>query len=227
MKSEKVVTTLETVSTSKWDEVALREDLPTAKELAQFVADRTGVFLDLVGKSKALQYKIAIKVLDGEKVDKEWITDKNPNIDTSDIIPEEPMRPIPARGKDLPEVGLHFNNFGASGLPHPQRPQSEDKVAVEFKKYPCGTITYEVTGPIELKPVGTKMNKYGQQVPEQYVWDDARTGEQILQRPDGSLAGSVATGLKVFMTNTYKAWHMIDVPLAASNQKALDNPWAA
>jgi hypothetical protein len=225
MTKDTVVTKPVVETKSTWDIGALREDLPTAKELAQFVYNRTGIALDLVGKSKEIQYKVAVDVLDGKPAPKEFITKENPFVDKTDIIPTEELRAVPARDAKLPDVGSHFHIFTATNLPHPENPQSDDKVNVTFRKYACGTISYEVVGPIELKPVGVKLNKYGKEVPEQFVWSDTRTGEQVLQRPDGTLPTKRAQGLKVFMEGTYKAWHLVDRPLANAMQKALDNPW--
>ena len=43
-----------------YDIDALKSDLPTAKELAQFVYDRTQIALDLVGKPKEDQYQVCL-----------------------------------------------------------------------------------------------------------------------------------------------------------------------
>jgi hypothetical protein len=42
-----------------YDIDALKADLPTAKELAQFVYDKTQISLDLIGKPKEDQYQVA------------------------------------------------------------------------------------------------------------------------------------------------------------------------
>ena len=49
-----------------YDIDALKEDLPTAKDLAQFVYDKTQIALDLVGKSKEDQYQVARNALEGK-----------------------------------------------------------------------------------------------------------------------------------------------------------------
>ena len=61
-----------------YDIEALKADLPTAKELAQFVYDKTGVALDLVGKPKEEQYQVAKNALDGKRVPQDYLTGENP-----------------------------------------------------------------------------------------------------------------------------------------------------
>ena len=51
-----------------YDIDALKADLPSAKELAQFVYDRTQIALDLVGKPKEEQYLVAKNALEGKKI---------------------------------------------------------------------------------------------------------------------------------------------------------------
>lgn len=60
-----------------YDIEALKADLPTAKDLAQFVYDRTQISLDLIGKSKEDQYIVAKNALEGKKIPAEYITDEN------------------------------------------------------------------------------------------------------------------------------------------------------
>jgi hypothetical protein len=55
-----------------YDIDALKEDLPTAKDLAQFVYDKTQIALDLVGKPKEDQYQVAKNALEGKKVHAEF-----------------------------------------------------------------------------------------------------------------------------------------------------------
>ena len=56
-----------------YDIEALKADLPTAKELAQFVYDRTNIALDLIGKPKDEQYQVAKNALEGKKVPSEFV----------------------------------------------------------------------------------------------------------------------------------------------------------
>jgi len=70
-----------------YDVDALKADLPNAKELAQFVYDKTGLALDLIGKPKEEQYLAAKNALEGKKVPQDFITDDNPYVDKKDLIP--------------------------------------------------------------------------------------------------------------------------------------------
>ena len=70
-----------------YDIEALKADLPTAKDLAQFVYDRTQISLDLIGKSKEDQYIVAKNALEGKKVPAEYITNENPYVDKRETIP--------------------------------------------------------------------------------------------------------------------------------------------
>ena len=60
-----------------YDIDALKADLPTAKELAQFVYDKTNISLDLIGKPKEEQYVVAKNVLEGKKIPSEFLTNEN------------------------------------------------------------------------------------------------------------------------------------------------------
>ena len=82
---------------------ALKADLPTAKELAQFVYDRTGLSLDLIGKPKEEQYLAAKNALEGKKVPGEFITTDNPYVQKSDLIPKDEIPPLPSRDPNLPD----------------------------------------------------------------------------------------------------------------------------
>ena len=78
-----------------YDIDALKADLPTAKELSQFVYDKTGIALDLIGKPKEEQYLAAKNALEGKKVPQDFITTDNPYVDKKDIIPiDEKKQPI-------------------------------------------------------------------------------------------------------------------------------------
>ena len=86
-----------------YDIDALKADLPSARELAQFVYDRTQIALDLVGKPKEEQYLVAKNALEGKKIPAEYVTDENPFVDKTNTIPKDPIPPLPARGPELPE----------------------------------------------------------------------------------------------------------------------------
>jgi hypothetical protein len=171
-----------------YDIEALKADLPTAKELAQFVFDKTNglISLDLVGKPKDDQYQVAKNALEGKKIPAEFITGANPYMDKKDEIPEDPLRVMPPRDTSLPDPDAQIHFFGATNMPHPLDPQSDKKVYIEFRKYENGMITYTITGPVEQVPVGEKKNRYGQTVPEKYTWIDPRTPETVMRNADGT-----------------------------------------
>jgi len=210
-----------------YDIDALKSDLPTAKELAQFVYDRTGVALDLIGKNKEEQYTVAKNVLEGKKIPSEFLTDENPYVDKKDLIPEDPLPELPPRSKDLPDPESQVHYFGATNMTHPLDPQSDRKVYIDFKKYDNGTITYQITGPVEKVAVGSRINKYGQTVPEKYTWLDPRSPEKVLRRPDGTFT-SEGRGLYTYCVGEKGGgiWSLIDREQVSISQKNIANPWA-
>ena len=169
-----------------YDIDALKEDLPTAKELAQFIYDKVGVSLDFVGKPKEDQYQIAKNALEGKKIPSEYVTELNPYIDRKETIPMDELKPMPPRPTDLPDPTSQIHFFGATNMPHPSDPQSDRKVQINFRKYNNGLITYQIMGPLEQQAVGSRLNKFGQNVPEKYTWLDPRTEETVMKRPDGT-----------------------------------------
>jgi len=210
-----------------YDIEALKEDLPTAKELAQFVYDKAGVALDLVGKPKQEQYEVAKNVLEGKKVPSEFLTDNNPYVEKKDIIPEDPMRKLPKRNIDLPDEEAQVHYFGATNMPHPLDPQSDKKVYIDFRKYENGLITYQITGPVEKVAVGEKLNKYGQTVPEKYSWIDPRTEERVLRNPDGTFTKE-GRGVHTFLIGEKGGgiWSLIDRDIVSISAKNIADPWA-
>jgi hypothetical protein len=210
-----------------YDIEALKEDLPTAKELAQFVYDKAGVALDLVGKPKQEQYEVAKNVLEGKKVPSEFLTDNNPYVEKKDIIPEDPMRKLPKRSIDLPDEEAQVHYFGATNMPHPLDPQSDKKVYIDFRKYENGLITYQITGPVEKVAVGEKLNKYGQTVPEKYSWIDPRTEERVLRNPDGTFTKE-GRGVHTFLIGEKGGgiWSLIDRDIVSISAKNIADPWA-
>jgi hypothetical protein len=210
-----------------YDIEALKADLPTAKDLAQFVYDRTQISLDLIGKSKDDQYQVARNALEGKKVPAEFITDENPYVDRKEQIPVDEVRKLPERSKDLPpeENRVHF--FGATNMPHPLDPQSDKKVGINFRKYDNGLITYQVMGPLEQIAVGTKINKYGQEVPERFSWIDPRTEELVMRNPDGTFTQK-GRGLHTFLIGEKGGgvWSLIDRDMTTVTAKNIADPWA-
>lgn len=212
-----------------YDIEALKIDLPTAKELAQFVYDRTDgvISLDLVGKSKEDQYQVAKNALEGKKVPADFLSNNNPYVDKKEMIPVDEKRKLPERSADLPPIESRVNFFGAFNMPHPNDPQGDKKVQINFHKYDNGLITYQIMGPLEQIAVGTKINKYGQEVPERYSWIDPRTEELVLRRPDGTFTEK-GRGLYLFCSGEKGSgiWRMIDKDISAVSAKNITDPWA-
>jgi hypothetical protein len=212
-----------------YDIEALKADLPTAKELAQFVFDRSNgvISLDLIGKPKEEQYQVAKNALEGKKVPSEFLTGQNPYMDKKDEIPEDTLKELPPRSKDLPDPDAQVHFFGATNMPHPLDPQSDKKVYIEFRKYENSLITFTITGPIEQVPVGEKKNRYGQTVPEKYTWIDPRTPETILRNADGTFTKE-GRGLHTYCIGEKGGgiWSMIDRDMVTVTAKNIANPWA-
>ena len=212
-----------------YDIASLKEDLPTARELAQFVYDKTDgtISLDLIGKPKEEQYIVAKNALEGKKVPSEYLTGDNPWVDKKDIIPEDPLPKLPKRNIDLPDPEAQVHYFGATNMPHPLDPQSDKKVYIDFRKYENGLITYQITGPVEKIAVGEKINKYGQTVPEKYSWIDPRTEEKILRNPDGTFTKE-GRGIHTFLIGEKGGgvWNLIDRDIVSISAKNIADPWA-
>lgn len=210
-----------------YDIEALKADLPTAKDLAQFVYDKTQIALDLIGKPKEEQYLVAKNALEGKKIPQEYLTDENPYVDRKELIPVDEMKKIPPRPTDLPpeENRVHF--FGATNMPHPLDPQSDRKVMINFWKYDNGMITYQISGPVEQVAVGSRLNKFGQTQPEKYAWIDPRTEEILLRRQDGSYTEK-GRGIYSFCIGEKGAgiWPLIDKDVISFTEKNIANPWA-
>jgi len=210
-----------------YDVEALKADLPTAKELAQFVYDKTQIALDLVGKPKEEQYLVAKNALEGKKVPSEYQTEENPYIDRKELIPVDEMKKIPERSADLPPIDSRIHFFGATNMPHPLDPQSDRKVMINFWKYDNGIITYEISGPIEQVAIGSRINKFGQTQPEKFSWIDPRTEEIILRRQDGSFTEK-GRGIYSYCIGEKGAgiWPLIDKDIISFTEKNIANPWA-
>ena len=210
-----------------YDIDALKADLPTAKELAQFVYDKVGVSLDLIGKPKEEQYVVAKNALEGKKIPTEFKTDDNPYVDKRELIPVDEVAKMPKRSDDLPDIESMVHFFGATNMPHPFDPQSDKKVQIHFRKYDNGVITYQIAGPLEQIEVGSRINKYGQTQPERISWIDPRTPEELLRRPDGTFTEK-GRGLYLYCTGEKGSgiWRFIDKDIASVSEKNITNPWA-
>ena len=210
-----------------YDIEALKADLPTAKELSQFVYDKTQIALDLIGKPKEEQYLVAKNALEGKKIPQDYQTDENPYIDRKELIPVDEMKKIPPRPDDLPPEDARVHFFGATNMPHPLDPQSDKKVMINFWKYENGMITYQISGPVEQVAIGSRINKFGQTQPEKYGWIDPRTEEILLRRQDGSFTEK-GRGIYSYCIGEKGAgiWPLIDKDVITLTEKNIANPWA-
>lgn len=212
-----------------YDIAALKADLPTAKELAQFVYDKVHVNLDFIGKPKEDQYKVAKVVLEGGKFPSEYASEVNPYLDKKELIPVDQIKSLPERNKNLPPVESRIHFFGATNMPHPSPSEqgSNKTVHISFYKYDNGMLTFQIMGPIEQIAIGKRVNKFGQEVPESYSWIDPRTAEEVLRRPDGSYTEQ---GRKLYAYCVGEKgsgiWPLIDKEILDTIAKNITNPWA-
>jgi len=183
--------------------------------------------LDFVGNPKEDQYSVAKNALEGKKVPSEYMTELNPYIDRKETIPMDELKPLPPRPKDLPDPDSQVHFFGATNMPHPEDPQSDRKVQINFRKYENGIITFQIMGPVEQQAVGERLNKFGQRVPEKYTWLDPRTEEIVMRRPDGTYTEK-GRGLFQYCSGEKGGgiWGLIDRDLVSISQKNVVNPWA-
>lgn len=217
----------------EYDLEGLMNDFPTAKELERFVYDETGIVLNLKGRQNKLKYEIAKDVLNGAGVDDKFLGKDNPYLDKSDLVPVDPIKPAPDRGTGLPPVSEIQNSFHSRMIPHVDEDLRAKgrHVHITFRKYSTGDITFEVLGPIDEKPVGEKIDKYGRTRPEIITWVDPRTGEQLAQRPDGTLTpqGKKLRALmrsdrfRVNKSNQWDVW--IDRDFIQDSDSIIRNPW--
>tara|TARA_R110000868_G_scaffold21535_9_gene89170 strand:- start:4869 stop:5639 length:771 start_codon:yes stop_codon:yes gene_type:complete len=214
-----------------FDLEGLMTDFPTARDLEKFVFDQTGIVLNLKGRSNKFKYQSAMDVLNGQKPDEYLLGKENPYLDKNDIIPVDELRssfPIPAEVRGVPLVTL----FQSKQFPHPD---ADWKAAgqlcdVVFKKYSNNVITYEIIGPVAQRAVGTRLNKYGKEVPERFTWVDPRTGEQVIRNENGAFT-PVGTRLKAAMqrrrvanTDHWAAWVDRDFVVGGDSLNTND-PW--
>ena len=224
-------TVIENSKHNDFDLEGLMQDFPTATELERFVFDQTNVVLNLKGRSTQVKYSTALAVLNGESVDPKYVTQGNPYLDKSDLVPEEPLRPVPERDARLPDPETMAHSFFTSQLPHPDREarSRQQHVDVQFRKYKNGMVSYEVLGPLEPRPEGVKLNKYGKEQPEIIRWLDPRTGEQLVKLPSGELT-EMGVRLKAQFENPknpllYGLWFRIDRNVASADPSILRDVW--
>lgn len=215
----------------EYDLEGLMTDFPTAKELERFVFDETGIVLTLKGRANKLKYQVAMDVLNGVDVDPKFIGRDNPYLEKADLVPEEPMKPTPARDAGIPNRDQLQNEFFTAFVPHSDveyRAQGR-KMHCTFRKYKNGVITYEVLGPIEPRPEGIKIDKFGRERPEIIRWVDPRTGEKLIQRQDGTLTPvgrNLRAMMQTFRYNNTNQWlRYVDRDFISLDTKAAVNPW--
>jgi hypothetical protein len=141
------------------------------------------------------------------------------------------MKELPPRDPEIPDREQIQNEFFTAFVPHsdPDYHARGVKMHCTFRKYKNGCITYEVLGPIEPKPYGEKIDKFGRLRPEIIRWVDPRTGEQIVQREDGTMT-PIGRRLKAMMQtlkyNDSNQWlKYIDRDFVSLDQRAAQNPW--
>ena len=215
----------------EYDLEGLMTDFPTAKELERFVYDETGIVLNLKGRANKLKYQIAMDVLNGTEVEDKFIGKENPYIERSEMIPTDPIKEPPQRDKTLPPKDQQQNAFYSPVIPHPDEESRMlgKKVHGVFRKYKNGMISYEILGPLEQRPHGEKIDKFGRSRPEVIKWVDPRTGEQVLMREDGTLTPigkRLRATLQTFKVNKSTQWDVwVDREFVELNDEAAHNPW--
>jgi hypothetical protein len=219
------------LNSGDFDIEGLMTDFPTATELERFVYDQTSVVLNLKGRANKLKYQIAMDVLNGNDIDSKYIGENNPYIDKAELIPTEDLKPIPERDSTLPGRHELQNSFYSPLVPHPDEEQraQDKKVHMVFRKYNNGMISYEILGPLEQKPHGEKIDKYGRTRPEVIKWIDPRTGEQVIMREDGTLTKQgkrLRAMMQAFRVNKSNQWEVwIDREFVSVDDSSKHNPW--
>lgn len=216
----------------QFDLEGLMTDFPTARDLERFVYDETGQVLNLKGRANKLKYQVAMDVLNGETVDTVFFGKENPYVDKADMVPTETLKEVPDRDPGIPARGQVQNLFNTHMVPHPDADlrAAGKRCSVTFRKYKNGLITYDVLGPVNKYPFGEKIDKFGKMRPEVIKWNDPRTGEQIVQRTDGSFTPqgkrlrALMQQLRVNKTNQWDVW--VDRDFVSLDSTSLNNPWA-
>jgi len=224
---------LERIEEPMYDLEGLMTDFPTARELEQFVYDKTGVVLNLKGRSNRFKYQTAMDVLNGKKADAALLGTENPYVDKTELVPVEPLKELP-----FPPIEVQgfreVVRFVTKRFPHPDSDwkASGQHCEVVFRKYTNNAITYEILGPIAARAIGTRLNKYGKEQPEKYEWIDPRQGEQLVRHPNGNYT-PIGTRLRAFMqqqkinkTNAWAAWIDRDFTIGGDQNSLTTDPWA-
>jgi hypothetical protein len=216
---------------AEYDIDGLMTDFPTATDLERFVYDETGIVLSLKGRANKLKYQIAMDALNGVEIDEKFKGSDNPYIDRTELVPVDPIKETPKRDSSLPDRSETQNTFYSPMVPHPDPDEraQDKKVHMMFRKYTNGMISYEILGPLEQKPHGEKIDKFGRTRPEVIKWVDPRTGEQVVMRDDGTLTPqgkrlrAMMQTFKVNNTNQWEVW--IDREFVSLNDSVAHNPW--
>jgi hypothetical protein len=215
----------------EFDMEGLMTDFPTARELERFVYDETGIVLNLKGRANKLKYQVALDVLNGKEVDPVFTGSENPYVDKTELIPVEELRDPPARDPKLPNRTEVQNLFVSNQIPHTdfEERAKDKKINVIFRKYKTGEISYEILGPVNQRPFGTKLDKFGRERPEVIKWIDPRKGEQIVVREDGTLTPqgrklrALMQTFKVNSSNQWDTW--IDREFVSLTENIALNVW--
>lgn len=230
-KKAPVVTSPKVEVEPLYDLEGLMTDFPTAKELEKFVFDQTGIVLNIKGRSNKFKYQTAMDVLNGKEPEDYLLGTENPYLDKNDLIPVDELKKLPPRPSEV--VGEQcVASFISKTFQHPDAEWASagQKCEVVFRKYMNNVITYEIIGPISTRAIGTRVNKFGKEVPEKYVWVDPRTGEQVIRRENGSYT-PVGTRLRAKMQaakiNKSDYWSIwIDREFVINDgTNSIDNPW--
>ena len=218
-------------SSADFDLEGLMTDFPTATDLERFVYDQTGIVLNLKGRANKLKYQVAMDVLNGQNIESKFIGTENPYIDRTELVPIDPIKDKPVRDPSLPAQTETQNLFISNQIAHPdyEARAQDKKVSVRFRKYKTGEISYEILGPLEQRPFGEKIDKFGRTRPEVIKWVDPRTGEQVIVRQDGSMTPqgrklrAMMQTFKVNKSNHWDTW--IDREFVSLNDTVANNPW--
>lgn len=218
-------------SNAEYDMEGLMTDFPTAKDLERFVFDETGIVLNLKGRANKLKYQVAMDVLNGAEVDPRFLGGENPYIDRTELVPVEELRDPPVRDRQLPDRSEVQNLFVSNQIPHTdfEYRMQDRKISVIFRKYKSGEISYEILGPVDQRPHGLKLDKYGRERPEIIKWVDPRSGEQMIVREDGSTTPqgrklrALMQTFKVNKSNYWDTW--IDREFVSLTENITNNVW--
>jgi hypothetical protein len=208
-------------------------DFPTARALEQFVYTQTNceVSLNLQGRSNQLKYNLALDALDGKRIPDKYLSKDNPYMEKTDLVPEEEIKPVPSRHKDCPDPSTEMSRYDTNRLPHPDAQSASQGLFCSclFRSYRDGTVTYEIIGPVDKREEGQRLNKFGHMQPALIRWIDPRTGEQILQYPNGTF-----TPIGQILHEKLKSLDGLDVytryvkrSIGSIDKAILANPWKA